>query len=51
MNHAINDDVSEDNNSNLRNSMVERMKQDYQTPVISAKDIFLPPFKERLTDE
>lgn len=29
MNHAINDDVSEDGQNNIRASMIDRMKQDY----------------------
>ena len=51
MNHAINDDVSEDSSQNMRASMIDRMKRDYQTPTISARDIFLPPFKDGLTPD
>jgi len=51
MNHAINDDVSEDGQTNLRASMIDKMKQDYQTSQISARDIFLPPFKDGLSAE
>ena len=50
MNMTINDDVSEDSSAAMRASLVDRMKDAYREISISAKDIFLPPYKENLTD-
>ena len=51
INHAINDDVSDDSQSNFRPSQIDSMKEDYKSDKITAKDIYLPPFKEGQTEK
>lgn len=51
INNSIQDNVSEDSSGNLHRTDVEHLKQDFKGNMISARDIFLPPFLEGLTGD
>ena len=50
MNMSVQDDVSMDGGLSL-NDKIMGFKEEYKNDQITAKDIFLPPFKDNMTNE
>ena len=50
MNTSVQDDISLEEGRSL-NDRITGLKDDYKTDQITAKDIFLPPFKDNMTNE
>ena len=50
MNMSVQDDVSMDGGLSL-NDKIMGFKEEYKNDQITAKDIFLPPFKDSMTNE
>ena len=42
--------MSEDSNGLIQTGQLEQFKEDYKNEEITARDIFLPPFKEGLSN-